>query len=66
MSSILLENDGASETASAHWEKQIFGNELMIGMNTGYNVLSPITLGLFEDSGWYIVDYNKAGFFTWG
>ncbi len=38
----------------------------MIAMNTGHNVLSPITLGLFEDSGWYTVDYNKAGFFTWG
>jgi hypothetical protein len=66
MSSILLEDDGGSGTASAHWEKKVFGNELMTGVISGYPVISPITLGLLEDSGWYTVDYTTAGFFTWG
>lgn len=66
MSFVLLEDDGGSGTATGHWEKKFFGNELMTGIMTGNPVTSYVTLGLMEDSGWYQVNYDTANILYWG
>ena len=38
----------------------------MIADSYGENYISDITLGLFEDSGWYKIDYSKAQVLPWG
>jgi hypothetical protein len=46
---------------SSHWEKRVFGNELMTGEATddsSTEVISDITLAVFEDSGWYKPNYG--------
>jgi len=40
--------------------------DYMIGDSYGENVISPITLAMFEDSGWYKPDYSKSNQFLWG
>ena len=45
-----------------HWEARVAGPELMsYGSNSGEVFLSDITLGFLEDTGFYLVDYSKAG-----
>nr|CDJ95403.1 Peptidase M8 domain containing protein [Haemonchus contortus] len=48
------------------WETSKGSNELMSGMHTQVFALSRVTLALFEDSGWYKVDYDKAEDMEWG
>ena len=55
-----LENTGGPGTASSHWKKSVFGNELMTGyINTTFSPLSVLTVAAFDDMG-YEVDYTKA------
>ncbi|RCN25520.1 hypothetical protein ANCCAN_28767 [Ancylostoma caninum] len=61
-----IENQGAEGTAGCHWEKRVFENEAMSGVATQVYALSRLTLALFEDSGWYIVNYDKAEEMIWG
>ncbi|KAK6757600.1 hypothetical protein RB195_015425 [Necator americanus] len=61
-----IENQGGPATAGVHWEKRVFENEAMTGVATQVYALSRITLALFEDSGWYQVNYNKAEPMSWG
>ncbi|KAK5983805.1 Leishmanolysin, partial [Trichostrongylus colubriformis] len=61
-----IENQGGSGTAWSHWEKRVFENEAMSGMATQVYALSRLTLALFEDSGWYKVNYDKAESMPWG
>ena len=62
-----LEDAGGSGTASAHWEKRIFGNEYMVGSIAALDFgFSEITLALFADSGFYHVDFTYATPFSWG
>ena len=35
-------------------------------MSPTTNVLSPLTLALMEDSGWYIANFSKASLLPWG
>jgi hypothetical protein len=42
------------------------GIDYMIGDSYGKNIISDITLALFEDSGWYEVDYSMSNLFLWG
>ncbi|TPP57082.1 Leishmanolysin peptidase [Fasciola gigantica] len=46
-----LENQGGSGTASAHFEKRIYLNELMVGSIAFDAVMSPFVLAFFQDSG---------------
>mmetsp|Transcript_46643 Transcript_46643/g.148944 ORF Transcript_46643/g.148944 Transcript_46643/m.148944 type:complete len:747 (+) Transcript_46643:85-2325(+) len=58
-----LENQPTSSCVivGSHWEERIFMGELMTSGQFGdYIFLSAITLALFEDSGWYMPDYNMA------
>jgi leishmanolysin-like peptidase len=61
-----LEDAGSSGTAGSHWEKRIFNNEYMTGSSAFDPVYSEITMALFEDSGWYQVNYSAAAEFYFG
>jgi hypothetical protein len=61
-----LEFNGGPGTAGAHWSKKFMNTDVMIGDSYGENLISDITLALFEDSGWYKVDYDQANLFIWG
>ena len=63
---VLLENQGASGSAGAHWEARIMLGDYMISTNYIENAISEITLALFEDSGWYQVNYYTGGLFRFG
>ncbi|KAJ0409424.1 hypothetical protein P43SY_002314 [Pythium insidiosum] len=62
-----LEN-GASGSAdfSSHWEKRLLMNEYMTATSSYDPVYSALTLALFEDSGWYQVNYKNAQVLPWG
>lgn len=55
-----MENEGGETSSASHFEKILFGNELMTGVQTGNPILSRFTLSLLEDSGWYKVDYGQG------
>lgn len=55
-----LENDGQQGTLGSHWEKEQWMNEYMTGTSTQNPVFSALTLSLFQDSGWYYVNYDYA------
>jgi len=61
-----LEFMGGSGTAGSHWSKKIMNTDFMIGDSYGENLISEISLALFEDSGWYKVNYELANLFLWG
>lgn len=61
-----LENEGGVISRGSHWEKSVFGNELMTASHAETLILSEFTLAILEDSGWYKVDYSFAGNMTWG
>ena len=46
-----------------HWDKRMYYPEALSGLiSTSTNVLSPITLSLVEDSGWYKANLRKVIF----
>jgi hypothetical protein len=61
-----LEYNGGSGTAGAHWSKRYMNTDYMIGDSYGENLMSDITLALFEDSGWYQVNFEMSNLFLWG
>jgi hypothetical protein len=61
-----LEYNGGPGTAGAHWSKKYMNTDYMIGDSYGENLISDITLALFEDSGWYKPDYDMSNLFLWG
>jgi hypothetical protein len=61
-----LEYNGGAGTAGAHWSKKYMNTDYMIGDSYGENLISDITLAMFEDSGWYQVDYSNSNYFYWG
>ncbi len=63
---IPLEFMGGVGTSGSHWSKKIMNTDFMIGDSYGENMISEISLALFEDSGWYKVDYEMANLFLWG
>ena len=63
---IELENQGGSGTSGSHWESRVMLGDYMIGFDYGEIYLSEITLGLFNDSGWYRVNDYTGGLFRHG
>jgi hypothetical protein len=63
-----LEGNGGTATQGSHWESTIFQTEIMIGASAAIarRVLSPMTLGLAQDSGWYVPNYGAQGFLRYG
>jgi hypothetical protein len=52
----------------SHWHERLFFGEVMSPALSvsSENVLSPLTLALMEDSGWYQVDYTGASIPSFG
>jgi leishmanolysin len=63
---IELEDFGGEGTAGSHWEYRQAGNEYMTGWVNPQMPISILTLSLFEDMGWYKVNYQAQEFFGWG
>lgn len=61
-----LENQGGAGTNSGHWEARIMLGDYMIGITFDDTAISEITLSLFEDSGWYKVNFFTGGLFKYG
>ena len=61
-----LENQGGSGSAGSHWEARIMLGDYMISTDYPELVVSDITLAVFEDSGWYEVNYVTGGLFKTG
>ena len=55
-----LENYGGEGTVGSHWEKRIMANDFMVGMIVEDPIYTDITLAIFEDSGWYHVNYTLS------
>ena len=63
---IPLENQGGDGSAGSHWESRYMLGDYMVSNNYLENAISDITLALFEDSGWYKVNYYTGGLFRFG
>ena len=59
-------NMNSKDCFGDHWDEQLFHTELMGGTQAAENVLSPLTLALLEDSGWYKASYARAGISSFG
>eukprot|EP01015_Nassula_variabilis_P028855 TRINITY_DN6096_c0_g1_i4.p1 TRINITY_DN6096_c0_g1~~TRINITY_DN6096_c0_g1_i4.p1 ORF type:complete len:476 (+),score=92.34 TRINITY_DN6096_c0_g1_i4:3-1430(+) len=66
MEGMELENQGGEMSMGAHWERRLFYNELMTASISEVSIISETTLSLFEDSGWYRVNYSMAENLEWG
>lgn len=64
-----LENQPTGENSCTgdHWDERMYYPEALSGViSPTTNVLSPLTLALLEDSGWYKANYTKANVSPWG
>ena len=63
-----LEDLGGKGVSGYHWDPRYMLGDYMISMNYNYIdfVISDITLALFEDSGFYKVNYYTGGLFKFG
>ena len=66
LNGVPLENQGGSGSAGSHWEARYLLGDYMISSDYFDNVISDITLALFEDSGIYKVNYYSGGLFKFG
>ena len=58
---VQLEDQGQETSALTHWESRIMLGDYMISNDFEERAISDITLALFEDSGWYQVNYGLTG-----
>ena len=63
---IQLENQGGDGSAGGHWEARYMLGDYMISTEYSEIVISDITLALFEDTGFYKVNYYTGGLFRFG
>lgn len=66
-----LENGGSDGSVNSHWEYSLFMGELMVSTEKFSSYAAPatmskLTLALMEDTGWYVANYDAAGFLDWG
>ena len=61
-----LENQGGESSMGSHWESRYMLGDYMISTDYDDIVLSDISLALFEDSGFYKVNYYSGGLFKFG
>ena len=66
LTGIPLENQGSVGSVGSHWEARYMLGDYMISSDYCDNVISDITLALFEDSGIYKVNYYSGGLFKFG
>ena len=64
---VKLEDDGLSGSRGSHWDLLWLKSEYMNSIiYDSLSYVSYFTLALFEDSGWYKVDYDKIEPYFWG
>ena len=63
---IQLEDQGGEGSVGAHWESRYMLGDYMISTDYTEVVISDITLALFEDTGFYKVNYYTGGLFRFG
>jgi len=64
-----LENQptGSDSCTGDHWDERLFYDSALSGViSPTTNILTPMTLALFEDSGWYKANYTQAKISPWG
>ena len=61
-----LEDQGGEGSVGSHWETRQMLGDYMISTDYPDNAISNITLALFEDSGFYKVNYYSGGLFKFG
>jgi len=50
-----------------HWDERLFYPEALSGViSPTANIMSALTLGLMEDSGWYMANYTMSRVSPWG
>lgn len=61
MTGARLENQGHRDDCyGSHWEQRLHYSEMMSNTNPATeSILSPLTLALFEDSGWYRANFQS-------
>ena len=63
---VQLENQGGDGSAGSHWESRYMLGDFMISTDYPDSTISDITLALFEDTGFYKVNYYSGGLFKFG
>ena len=63
---VALENQGSEGSVGSHWEARYMLGDYMISTDYIDVVLSDISIALFEDSGFYEVEYYSGGLFKFG
>ena len=63
---IPLEDQGGIGSSGSHWEARYMLGDYMISTFYMDTILSDISLALFEDSGFYKVEYYSGGLFKFG
>eukprot|EP00949_MAST-11_sp_MAST-11-sp1_P002400 g2400.t1 len=63
-----LENQPTTANACvpSHWEERTLKHEIMTPVVDGDSIMSALTLAMFEDTGWYKANYEKAEYLHWG
>lgn len=61
-----LENQESPESISSHFERRIFGSELMTASFLRDSKISEFTLAVLEGTGWYQVSYEFVDPMTYG
>ena len=63
---VQLENDGDTGTVGSHWDSRYMLGDYMMASDYSDVVISDISLALFEDTGFYKVNYYTGGLFRFG
>lgn len=61
-----MEDEGPQGTKNQHFEKLVFGDEIMVFNAIVNSKFSKMTLAVAKDSGFYEIDLTKGDYFTWG
>ena len=61
-----LEDQGSQGSAGSHWEARHMLGDYMISTDYLDGVISDISIALFEDTGYYKVNYYSGGLFKFG
>jgi len=61
-----LEVSGGAGSAMYHWEATFMGFDFMTAQISNNMTITAVTLALFEDSGWYMPNYEFAEDMWWG
>lgn len=68
LESMTIEDEGSPSSRGGHWEFIHFAEAAInsIGGSEGFGAFSASTYGVFEDTGWYLADLDKAMFASYG